>query len=104
MSGQENIKSGIIQFTSYESNSKSVIKWSSGQAYNGVRDIKIAFSENMSCRQDMSLKTRTIFCPEENTIKIVFDEPQIAITPGQFAAIYQKKLLLGAGVITNETP
>lgn len=76
MSGQENIKSGIIQFTSYESNSKSVIKWSSGQAYNGVRDIKIAFSENMSCRQDMSLKTRTIFCPEENTIKIVFDELQ----------------------------
>ena len=41
---------------------------------------------------------------EDHRVKIVFDEPQIAITPGQFAAIYQKKLLLGAGVITNETP
>ena len=55
-------------------------------------------------RQRHKAAPAVLHVQEDHRVKIVFDEPQIAITPGQFAAIYQKNLLLGAGVITNETP
>jgi tRNA-uridine 2-sulfurtransferase len=34
-------------------------------------------------------------------VKVVFDEPQISVTPGQAAVWYQGDLLLGGGVIEN---
>ena len=36
--------------------------------------------------------------------KILFDEPQRAITPGQFAVVYDDSELLGSGIIVTERP
>jgi tRNA-specific 2-thiouridylase len=37
----------------------------------------------------------------EDKIKLVFDEPQFGITPGQAAVLYQGDLLLGGGIIES---
>ena len=39
--------------------------------------------------------------PEGETVRVVFDEPQRAITPGQTAAFYDGDLLLGGGRIAQ---
>ena len=36
---------------------------------------------------------------EENRLKLVFDEPQFGITPGQAAVLYDGEVLLGGGII-----
>ncbi len=44
-------------------------------------------------------------CPDQlgnnPAVRVVFDEPQMAITPGQTAAFYDKDMVLGAGVISH---
>ncbi|MDD5625428.1 MAG: tRNA 2-thiouridine(34) synthase MnmA [Candidatus Cloacimonetes bacterium] len=35
----------------------------------------------------------------DNRVEVLFDEPQLSVTPGQFAVFYQSDLLLGGGVI-----
>lgn len=42
----------------------------------------------------------TIIQHENGGGEIVFDEPQRAITPGQFAVVYNKSEVLGSGIIT----
>jgi len=40
----------------------------------------------------------------ENTWEIIFAEPQRAITPGQFAVLYEKKRVVGSGIIQARKP
>lgn len=40
----------------------------------------------------------------DNTITVQFDEPQRAITPGQFVVLYQGDVCLGSGIIDRITP
>ncbi len=39
---------------------------------------------------------------EDNRIKLVFDEPQFSITPGQAAVLYDGDVLLGGGIIERQ--
>jgi tRNA-specific 2-thiouridylase len=36
---------------------------------------------------------------EQNRVRVVFDEPQSSITPGQAAVWYDGEVLLGGGII-----
>jgi tRNA-uridine 2-sulfurtransferase len=38
----------------------------------------------------------------DSRIKLVFDEPQFGITPGQAAVLYDEEMLLGGGIIEKE--
>ncbi len=39
--------------------------------------------------------------PGDGTVKVIFDEPQLAVTPGQSAVFYDGDLVLGGGIINN---
>ncbi|NET50215.1 MAG: hypothetical protein F6K09_16180, partial [Merismopedia sp. SIO2A8] len=41
----------------------------------------------------------TVIPLEDAQIKLVFDEPQFSITPGQAAVLYDEEILLGGGII-----
>ncbi len=41
---------------------------------------------------------------ENNQVKLVFDQPQFSITPGQAAVIYEGEIVLGGGIILGATP
>ncbi len=41
---------------------------------------------------------------ENEQVKLVFDEPQFSITPGQAAVIYEGEIVLGGGIISGVTP
>ncbi len=36
---------------------------------------------------------------DDENIKVIFDEPQIAVTPGQSAVFYSGEVCLGGGII-----
>ncbi|MDP5253646.1 MULTISPECIES: tRNA 2-thiouridine(34) synthase MnmA [unclassified Vibrio] len=67
-----------------------------------------AITEPVRC----SVKTRyrqddipcTINPIDDGTIEVVFDEPQIAVTPGQSAVFYHGEICLGGGIIEQRIP
>jgi len=63
-------------------------------------------AENFSCSVKIRYKQKEhkadIKVLDDNKVKIVFDEPQKAITPGQAAVLYDGDIVLGGGTITAE--
>lgn len=61
-------------------------------------------------RAEVQIRYRSIAVPctvmplANDRARIIFDEPQFSITPGQAAVWYQGDLLLGGGVIEQEAP
>lgn len=45
----------------------------------------------------------SLLIPESNHVKIIFNTPQNAVTPGQCAVFYRNDQVLGAGIIQQET-
>lgn len=39
---------------------------------------------------------------DDETIRVMFDEPQIAVTPGQSAVFYLGEVCLGGGIIESQ--
>ena len=62
--------------------------------------------ENLRCTVKTRYRQADIPCEiqplDDNTIKVVFDEPQIAVTPGQSAVFYLGEVCLGGGIIETQ--
>ncbi len=52
-------------------------------------------------RYRQSAAAGTLYPVSANKVRIVFDKPQRAVTPGQFAVIYRRSVCLGAGEIVS---
>ncbi len=62
-----------------------------------------AITEPVSCTVKTRYRQQDIACTiipvDDENIKVVFDEPQIAVTPGQSAVFYQGDVCMGGGII-----
>ncbi len=56
----------------------------------------------MQIRYRSQPEAATIIPLPEDRVKVVFDEPQLSVTPGQAAVWYRGDLLLGGGVIERD--
>jgi len=52
-------------------------------------------------RLNQSAVDATVFPPDNNNLKIIFDQPQMAVTPGQSVVLYSGDTVLGGGVIAQ---
>ncbi len=52
-------------------------------------------------RHSQHEQAATVYPEENNRIRVVFDTPQRAITPGQAVVLYQDDLVIGGGTITQ---
>ncbi|WP_087016180.1 tRNA 2-thiouridine(34) synthase MnmA [Thaumasiovibrio subtropicus] len=62
-----------------------------------------AITEPVTCTVKTRYRQQDIACTiipiDDENIKVVFDEPQIAVTPGQSAVFYKESVCLGGGII-----
>ncbi len=86
-----------------------------GEEWELYSESLIAKNVNLICLPDLgngvhgTVKIRykdsgtpaTIYALEDNKVRIVFDEPQKAVTPGQSAVFYKDDCVLGGGIIES---
>lgn len=70
--------------------------WISGEVPKG--DVKCS----VKIRYRQKEQKATVIPTGKNSVHIVFDEPQRAITPGQAAVVYDGEIVLGGGTITKK--
>ena len=72
-----------------------------------ARDCVFITFEQLNAPMEVTVKARsrhkeqpaTVYPMENGEIKVVFEQPQRAITPGQAVVLYQGDLVIGAGII-----
>lgn len=64
-----------------------------------VEGIEKPLKVNVKVRYKHSEAPATVYPPESNYIKVIFEHPQWAITPGQAAVFYKGDVVLGGGFI-----
>ena len=52
-------------------------------------------------RYNQKEQPATVYPEENGFVKVVFDQPQRAMTPGQTVVLYQGDLVLGGGTISQ---
>ncbi|MDU8925536.1 tRNA 2-thiouridine(34) synthase MnmA [Pasteurellaceae bacterium LIM206] len=61
---------------------------------------------NLRCTVKTRYRQTDIPCEiqpiDDNTIRVLFDQPQIAVTPGQSAVFYREEICLGGGIIEQQ--
>ncbi len=60
------------------------------------------FSASARIRQKHAQAPATVEITGENTFSVWFDEPQLAVTPGQSVVVYDGDVVLGGGIITAQ--
>lgn len=60
-----------------------------------------SFHCNVKIRYNQKEQPATVEVSGKDTVKIIFDDPQRAVTPGQAAVLYQGDIVLGGGIITK---
>ena len=64
-----------------------------------VEKIKEPLRVNARVRYNQKEQPATVYAVDENTIRVVFDEPQRAISKGQAVVLYQGDYVLGGATI-----
>ena len=96
--------------TGFNANKNEVIVGEENELYKNkilVNDINILLIDELKGEIEVYVKTRyssneakaKISMKDKNTIKVVFDAPQRALTPGQSAVFYIDDIVLGGGKI-----
>lgn len=65
----------------------------------GRTPVKEAFRCSVKTRYRQTDIPCTVIPVDDNNIKVMFDDPQVAVTPGQSAVFYQGDVCLGGGII-----
>ena len=96
--------------TGFNANKNEVIVGEENELYKNkilVNDINLLLIDELKGEIEVYVKTRyssneanaKISMKDKNTIKVVFDAPQRALTPGQSAVFYIDDIVLGGGKI-----
>ncbi len=65
---------------------------------NGKPDLKTITCESKTRYRQQNQPCR-VAVEQEKEVRVLFDQPQRAVTPGQFVAFYQEEVCLGGGII-----
>lgn len=105
------ISYGVPLFvTKIDASNNAIVLGTEDELYNDTliaKDINLISCDKINNEMKVTAKIRyrhkeqpaTIVQVDNNTLKVVFDEPQRAITPGQSVVLYDGDVLVGGGII-----
>ena len=68
-----------------------------------IDELKAVKQVNAKIRYNFKEKPAKIIPAEQDQVKVIFDEPQKAVTPGQAVVFYENDTVIGGGIIKKRT-